>query len=415
MANNILMIAYHYPPVAGSSGVHRTLKFTEYLPEFNWNPIVLTVNSRAYEHTSSGQLHQIPKSVLVKRAFALDTARHLAVRGSYFTYMALPDRWVSWWFSGVVSALRLIKQNRVKVIWSTYPISTAHLIALTVHKITGLPWIADFRDSMTEETYPADKLQRKVFRWIERHTVKNCTYAVFTTSGTKRMYAQRYPDIDDEKWVELSNGFDEESFQQAMIKINKRNINNNKKMILLHSGILYPSERDPTEFFSAISEIRKKDNLILCDVEIRLRATGHDDYIQTLINQYDIQDIVKLLPSLPYLDALEEMLLVDGLLLLQASNCNHQIPAKVYEYLRAYKPILALTDLTGDTAQLLKNAGVGIVTQLNNKDAIKNDFTKFVSAINNGSISILNEEQVNCYSRRGKTTELVKLLNTINF
>ena len=88
------MLAFHYPPCVGSSGVHRTLKFSRYLPEFDWQPIVLTVNSRAYENIGNDQMREIPQDVIVKRAFALNTAKHLSMWGRYLRLLALPDQWV---------------------------------------------------------------------------------------------------------------------------------------------------------------------------------------------------------------------------------------------------------------------------------------------------------------------------------
>lgn len=138
MVKRVLMIAYHYPPLRGSSGIQRTLKFSRYLSEHDWRPVVLSAHPRAYASTSNDQLAEIPKEVPVHRAFALDTSRHLAIKGRYLGALALPDRWVSWWFGAVVSGLRLIRRYRPEIIWSTYPIATAHLIALCLHRITGI-------------------------------------------------------------------------------------------------------------------------------------------------------------------------------------------------------------------------------------------------------------------------------------
>jgi hypothetical protein len=99
--NRILLIAYHFPPLAGSSGIQRTLRFAQHLPAFGWQPLVLTAAPRAYERTSTDLNADIPAGTLVRRAFALDTARHLAFGGRYVGAMARPDRWVSWRFDAV--------------------------------------------------------------------------------------------------------------------------------------------------------------------------------------------------------------------------------------------------------------------------------------------------------------------------
>ena len=106
------MIAYHFPPLQGSSGIQRTLKFSRYLPEFGWQPLVLTVHPRAYPATSQDQLAEIPPRLAVYPAFALDAARHLSLKGRYPRWLALPDRWSSWWFGAVPAGLALIRRYR---------------------------------------------------------------------------------------------------------------------------------------------------------------------------------------------------------------------------------------------------------------------------------------------------------------
>ena len=81
MVKRALLIAYHYPPIKGSSGLLRTLKFSRYLKDCGWEPIVLSVHPRAYLNTSMDQLSDIPSDIIVHRAFGLDSARHLAIGG----------------------------------------------------------------------------------------------------------------------------------------------------------------------------------------------------------------------------------------------------------------------------------------------------------------------------------------------
>jgi len=94
----VLMIAFHYPPFQGSSGVLRTWNFSRYLARFGWEPTLLTAAERAYPNIQAGGEGslQIPQHVQVWRALAWDTARHFAFRGRYPRRLALPDRWVSW-------------------------------------------------------------------------------------------------------------------------------------------------------------------------------------------------------------------------------------------------------------------------------------------------------------------------------
>jgi glycosyltransferase involved in cell wall biosynthesis len=405
----VLMIAFHYPPLRGSSGIQRTLQFSRCLPEYGWQPLILTASSKAYAQVGDELLGEIPAYVPVQRAFALDTARHLAFRGAYLSWMALPDRWVSWWLGGVLAGLRLVRTYRPAILWSTYPIATAHLIGLTLHKLTGIPWIADFRDSMTEDHYPSEPTTWRVYRWIERLTVRHCTQAVFTTPGTLRMYAERYPNIPKNRWAIIANGYDEENFLDAEQTAVSRDASQGC-LVLVHSGLLYPSERDPRTFFAAVADLRHAGAISPATVQIILRASGHEDYYRQYLRECGIDDIVRLEAFIPYQQALTEMLHADGLLVFQAANCNHQIPAKIYEYLRAQRPIFALTDPQGDTAKVLQEAGIDTIVALDSQQAIAQGLLHFLVQVRAGRAPIASDHIIARHSRKSRTRELAELL-----
>ncbi len=104
----------------------------------------------------------------------------------------------------------------------------------------------------------------------------------------------------------------------------------------------------------------------------------------TLADAHGVADLVSVLPAIPYREALAEMVGVDALLVMQASNCNAQIPAKVYEYLRAGRPIYALTDPAGDTADLMRRAGVPDIAPLDSADAIAASLPSFIARARSG-------------------------------
>ncbi|HET7872034.1 MAG TPA: hypothetical protein VFL42_05940, partial [Terriglobales bacterium] len=152
-AKKALIVAYHFPPQMGSSGLLRTLKYCRYLPEHGWKPTVLTAHPWAYERVGQSQLQEIPSEMKVIRAFALDTRKHLSIRGRYLRHSALPDRWVTWCLAAVPAGLLEIYNGEIDVIFTTYPIASAVLIGYLLHRITGVPWVADFRDPMTDGDY----------------------------------------------------------------------------------------------------------------------------------------------------------------------------------------------------------------------------------------------------------------------
>ncbi|WP_432377774.1 glycosyltransferase [Duganella sp. P38] len=409
----VLMIAFHYPPMRGSSGIQRTLKFSQYLPQMHWQPVVLSAHPRAYGNPGNDQMGEIPASVPVCRPFALDTARHLSWRGRYLGWLALPDRWASWLVGALPAGLRLVRRHRPQVLWSTYPIATAHLIGYALHRLTGLPWVADLRDPMTDEGYPEHALTRRCYLWIERKTVQHCTLAVCTTPGAVQTYRRRFPELPPERFRLIENGYDEENFADAMVDAAPPPAGSTagRPLVLLHSGVIYPSERDPIPMLDALRALRGQGVISAATLRVVLRATGHDAYIEQLIAARDLQDMVTVAPHQPYRAALAEMLSVDGLLILQASNCNHQVPAKLYEYLRAGRPILALTDTIGDTAATLRAAGIDTIAPLDSQAGIEQGLQRFLTLLANGKAPLASDAAVAAHSRHARSVALAALLD----
>ena len=412
MVKRVLMIAFHFPPQRGSSGIQRTLKFCRYLPASGWQPTVLTAHPRAYADTASDQLGDIPDNVEVHRAFALDTARHLSFKRRYASIMALPDRWVSWCCGALPTGLRLIRTLRPAVLWSTYPIASAHLIALALHRLTGIPWVADMRDPMTGPDYPADALTRRVYHWIETKTVMHCARLVCTTPGAIRSYQRRFPALPPERFCLIENGYDEENFTDAVAH-NVPVRSTAKQFVLLHSGIIYPSERDPVPFFRALACLLEQKRISSATLQVILRAPVHDAYLDALIREHGIETIVSIAPHIPYREALAEMLGADGLLILQAANCNQQIPAKLYEYLRAGRPILALTDAAGDTAATLRKAGIDTIAALDQTEDIMVALMQFLAMAESGTAPLASFAASRANSRNARSIELANLLDSV--
>jgi len=410
---SVLMVAFHFPPQRGSSGIQRTLKFTQHLPSLGWQPLVLSAHRRAYADSSDDQLGDVPADAVVRRAFALDSARHLAVRGRYLRAMALPDRWITWLFGAVPAGLKLIREHRPRVIWSTYPIPTAHLIAYCLQRYTKLPWIADMRDPMTEQNTPANPLVWRAYRWVEKLTVRNCARLVFTTPGARAVYRARYPEIPESRFRLIENGYDEDDFLRATASYKPTAKAPGGPLVLLHSGIIYPLERDPAPMLDALGTLRRQGLISPDSLRVVLRAAVHEDLLNTLIDKYGLRGLVVLEPHIPYRAALAEMLDADGLLVMQASHCNAQIPAKLYEYLRARRPILALTDPAGDTAATLRGAGIDTIARLDNKEDIMEGVMRFITLLRQREAPLPPENASQHYSRRSRSSQLAQLLNEV--
>jgi hypothetical protein len=329
--------------------------------------------------------------------------------------MSLPDRWISWWPGAVATGLGLVRRHKPDLIWSTYPIATTHLIALTLQRLSGLPWVADFRDPMKEvdpntgEEFPEDPTIRRVNGWIERPTLKHCSRAVFTTPGALKMYKSRFPCVPTSRWAVIPNGYDEADFITAEQAVRFRP-RSGGPIVLVHSGLLYPYVRDPKCFFAALSELRRAGQATPATLKVVLRAAGFDDLYRPQLQSLGIDDIVFLEPPVSHHESLVEMLTADGLLIFQAHNCNWQIPAKLYECLRARRPILGITDHAGDTADVLRSEGIDSIVSLHSKTEIMEGLAKFISDVRHGT---RRTRSVDHFSRRARTQELARLLDSV--
>jgi hypothetical protein len=409
MVKRVLMIAYHYPPMRGGSGIQRTLAFTQHLPRSGWQPLVLSVSPSAYLLANAADL---TPGIVVQRSLALDSARHLALRGRYPSLLAQPDRWISWWLSAVPAGLRLIRRYRPDLIWSSYPIATAHLIALTLHRLSGLPWIADQRDPLVDTDYPPDPRRRRIHGWIEQQAMRRGAAVVCTTPGALRQLCLRHPERDGRHIELIENGYDEASFLAAETSASRAP---DGRFHLLHSGVIYPSERDPGPLFAALAHLLRNGAILPANFRLLLRATGHDDYLRGLMRLHPgIEQLIELAPPLPYREALAEMIGADGLLLLQAENCNGQIPAKMYEYLRAHRPILALTHPDGDTAGALRRAGIDTIGRLDAVGEIAAALMSFLRLCRQHRAPLAPPALVAGHSREARTRELAALLDRIH-
>lgn len=417
----LLMVAYHFPPLRGSSGIQRTLRFVQHLPRFGWEPLVLTAHPRAYQDTSDDQMRDVPEGTVVERAFALNTARHLALFGRYPGSLALPDRWATWRFGAVPAGMAMIRRYRPDAIWSTYPIATAHVIGAVLAKKSGLPWIADFRDPMAQDGYPADPRAWQAYRRIEEEALRNAVASVFTTPGCAALYRERYPDIPAARSVVIENGYDEDTFARAEAERAQQNSaseasgmsRQRSRFVLLHSGVVYPDERDPRPLFMALGRLKQQGALSADTFCLRLRASGYDPMLEALARSCGIDDLVSLDLAIPYHLALQEMLEVDGLLIMQASNCNQQIPAKLYEYVRAKRPVLALTDPVGDTASTLRAAGLASIAQLDDAASIAEAIPAFIARVRAGRESIATPAAIAASSREGRAKSFAALLDRV--
>jgi hypothetical protein len=262
---------------------------------------------------------------------------------------------------------------------------------------------------MAQDGYPEDPKTWRSFKKIEEQAITKARFSTMTTPGAVRLYRGRYPSADD-RIVLLENGFDEATFAELAASDVPKPPLTPGAITLVHSGIIYPSERDPTQFLVALENLAKAGRVRPGRLKIRFRGAVHEAVLNELVRRHRLEALIELLPPLPYRHALREMMQADGLLVLQAANCNEQIPAKIYEYLRCRRPILGLTDHAGDTAAVLRDAGVDTIAALDSPEEISATLERFVHAVAENRAPLPAESAVRAASRGRRTESLAQLL-----
>lgn len=403
----LLIIAYHFPPIQGSTGTNRTIAFSRFLKKLGWDVCVLTIRPSAYEDTSNENLRLIPDHVTVERAWGLNTRKSLSLFGRYPMLLALPDRWQSWVVGAYFKGTRIIKRWNPDVIMSTYPIPSAHLIASMLQRKFGIPWVAEFRDPMLQANYPSHAWERWSYTKVENLVFQRASEVVVTTESCRKIYLERFPDFNKDCISTISNGYDPVVFEGTT---ESPQIRQSNKLTFLHSGLLYPHERNPLAFFQAIRSLSQRGVLDNLNIEFRFRASGNEDSYQKIIEDLKIEKYINFLPRLPYSDAVQEMRNVDALMIFQADNCNSQIPAKIYEYLYCKKPILGLADPNGDTGALLHSLGVRSIAKLEDSARIEKVLTEFLPTLQQKTAYVVPSAEVEKFSRESLTKDLEQIL-----
>ena len=412
---HVMLIPFHFPPIQGSTGSLRSRAFAKWLPDFGWRVTVLTANERAYPAIAPENRAMIPESTTVERAFALDTQRHLSLRGRYPRWFALPDRWVTWIIGGVIRGWRVCRRDRPDVLYSTYPIPSSHVIAFLLHRITGVPWVAEFRDPMTEEGYPENRTERKVRLWIES---KVCQYAkriVVVTPSARAMYIDKAGRGDDFV-VEIANGYDpakDAGDAEAEADRLPENTAQHDKTVVLHSGLLYQGERNPEPLLEALADVAKEKPALVDGVQFVFRGAGNEAGYRDAAERLGVAHVARFEPLIPYAEAKREAAAADALMVLQGSVCNRQIPAKLYECAASGLPILCIADPQGDTARVAREIGIAGGARLEHAAEIKPLLTAFLEDLRAGRAHGVDPALAEGMSRRARTRELAACLDEV--
>ncbi len=361
----------------------------------------MTVLPSVYEAKNKLNYTLLNKKIKIFRSVCFDAKKTFSIFGKYPLFLSIPDRWQSWIPFAILDYLVRVRRWKPDVIISTYPIASAHWIAYFIHRITGIPWVVDLRDPMAQDGYPSEKKIHSAFLKLEEKIFTFASKVICTTPGSRLLYRNRYPLFPESNLVTITNGYEEEVFPELVSKQHKKaNV-----VKILHSGSLQIEERNPQTFFQALSELIA-DNLLKSRVEVTFRAAGDYALYEKLVVDFNLEDMVFFKPAISYKEATEEMLDADILLLLQGGSCKFQIPAKVYEYFYARKPILALTDLSSDAGNLLREMDFSCVANIEDKKEIKLNIIQCVNELEYEKSKLPSADRISLYSRRNLTAQL---------
>ncbi len=400
------MIAFEFVPCQ-SAGVQRPSVFAHYLQQHNWRPIIITAENSAHPRIDQSVVLPVPRKDVYPVA-APDAKQAFGFRNKYFELTTTPDRWWLWALKAIKQGKKLIDRYQPDMIWSTHPIVSSHFVGLKLsdyakRKNPECRWIADYRDPMKCQYEPEAIAYPFVSRWIDNKVIDRADAAVFVTTQSKKLYANNYSD-QQHKFHVIENGYDEKNFTLAAPLIKKRT--KDPRFTILHSGALFPTHaRNPQHVFVAISHLKQSGIINAANFVLKFRGCPNGNSFSESLNALNIVDLVEFLPNITYLESLAEMQLADILLAIQGELFDKQIPGKVYEYIRANKPIIALTGQHSATGELVKSIPFGYVV------AGHQSLQSIISNLlySTGGVSF----DYGQYSRENRSEQLNQLLNSL--
>jgi glycosyltransferase involved in cell wall biosynthesis len=413
-----LFVAFHYPPEASSSGVLRTLKYSRYLREFGWRVSVITPEVSAHEVCDPQLEAQIPPDTRVIRTGYLNTKRHLSIGRIYPALLALPDVWIGWLPYAVAAGRRLMASDPFDLVYSTSPHATAHLIADRVAARARKPWVTDFRDPWIEDPpepgTPNGPIFRTVNRRLEARVVRRCDAVVTSTTHLRDLMRIRYPDVPREKIRAIANGYDEADFAGQQLVESARA----PRLRIVHAGSINGDFRDPRPLFAALARLVGTGVISPSECEIRFIGGGpfgEAPEVRAAVAAAGLAGSVSFLPRVPYEESLRQLSDADLLLLLQASDDTvGLVPAKLYEYLRTQKPLLALVR-DGAVTEVLDQTGGGWSANPADDAALDARLTEVVREWRSGKLPThaARLDALHRFDRRELTGELVAVFDEV--
>jgi glycosyltransferase involved in cell wall biosynthesis len=342
----VLLLTYHFPPSA-ASGMFRILGWARHLPRFGWQPVVVAPPRLPWEPVDERLVAQVPLDTSVYRAPYPRSRANKVLR--YFFPNAV------WLRHACRACLEAVAAHRPAALITSSPPHCVHLLGLHLHRHCRLPWVADFRDPWLVDGRPTSPTAW--LPWLdrlgERLVLAHADRIVANTPNCCAALAQTYS-LHAEKICSITNGFDPEAFPAAPPPPGS-----GSALHVVHAGELHFG-RDPRPFLDALQAMLSVSALSARCLRARFlgqtNCAGLD--LNDEIRRRGLADAVDLPGQMPYQKTLQELTAADILLVLDTPGRSIGVPAKVYEYLGAGRPILALAEPGGDTDLVLKQSGV---------------------------------------------------------
>ena len=374
----VLIITYYWPPTGGS-GVQRWVKFSKYLPQFGWQPVIYTPENPEMTSIDKTLEEDVPnEAVVIKRHITEFYSLYrkltggksatgqevnpinnqkktfkqklmLFLRGNLF----IPDPRVTWVRPSVRFLKKYLKEHPVDAIVSTGPPQSMHLIARQLSKATNIPWVADFRDPWTKMFYFKHlclcKWAEKKHHRLEQEVLDDATVVV----AVSPLVQEEFQTMTDTPVELITNGFDADDFDQVVEPDGYFNIT--------HTG-LFASDGNPEVLWLALAEKCQSDPDF--DKLLRIRLVGKTD--KEIIDSINAAGPGKHLINLDYQyhnitvrEQKNPSLLI--LPLRKEPEYRATLPGKLFEYLASMNPILGIGQTDGAMARIVNQTGAGVV------------------------------------------------------
>lgn len=427
----VLIVTYYWIP-SGGAGVQRWVKFTKYLRDFGWEPIIYTPENPEYpsiDHSFEKdipidiQVLKIPiwepynvyrnltgkKNKAINAGFISEDKKQswkdklsIRIRGNFL----IPDPRRFWIKPSVRFLTDYLMKNPVDAVITTGPPHSMHLIGLGLKKIfPNIPWVADFRDPWTNIDFYKELnlswMADKIHHLMEEKIIQSADNVIVVSNGMKAEYELLQP----KKIDIISNGYDEADDQLSAVQLDE-------KFSISHIGTLNAA-RNPYTLWKMLSDICNENPQFKSDLQIKL--IGKVDF--SVLEDIRISGLQQQLLKIDYLSHSEAIVQQQSsqvllLLINNSGNAKGILTGKFYEYLASKRPILGVGPTDGDAAQVLHETGGGVMVDFSDEIVTKKVILDYYKLYKSNSLSV-QTESVEKYSRKSLTEQLAILLNSL--